>query len=208
MSIAALLLLATAAGMSKDEAVELARKAVAERLGAAVQVQLVRATAAEWADSSLGCRGERKREDDRPVSGYRVLLRAGGTIHRVHVAEGKAVVCGSLEAKPIAPRGHPPGPRPMPDDPEQAGRVARARDDLAARLGVAVEEITLVENEEVVWPDGSLGCPRPGLAYTQSTREGWLIRLEAGRRIFEYHSGVTGEPFYCADPRPPVRRSR
>jgi hypothetical protein len=204
MPFAALLLLAAA--MTRDEAVALARKVVAERLGPGTErPELVRATAAEWADSSLGCRGERKEEG--PVSGYRVLLRTGGTLHRVHVADGRAVFCGSLEAKPIAPEGRVPDPRPSPPgDPGPTDRVARAREDLARRIGVGADEITLVEAREVVWPDASLGCPRPDMMYAQSTREGWLIRLGASGRTFEYHSSATGEPFYCENPRPPVGR--
>jgi hypothetical protein len=42
-----------------------------------------------------------------------------------------------------------------------------------------------------------LGCPQPGLAYTQVQQEGLLIRLRVGKRLYNYHSGGGSAPFFC-----------
>ncbi len=76
--------------------------------------------------------------------------------------------------------------------------------DLADRLGVDESEITVVSVEEVTWSDGSLGCPEPGMMYTQALENGSLIVLEADGIEYEYHSGVGQDPFYCATPIAPV----
>lgn len=76
--------------------------------------------------------------------------------------------------------------------------------DLANRLGVDESAIKVVSVEEVTWSDGSLGCPEPGMMYTQALENGSLIVLEIDGTEYEYHSGVGRDPFYCATPIPPV----
>jgi hypothetical protein len=76
--------------------------------------------------------------------------------------------------------------------------------DLAERLGVDESAITVVSIEEVTWPDGSLGCPEPGMMYSQALEDGTLIVLDVDGTTYEYHSGVGADPFYCETPTPPV----
>ena len=76
--------------------------------------------------------------------------------------------------------------------------------DLADRLGVDELTVTVVSIEEVTWSDGSLGCPDPGMMYTQALENGSLIVLEVDGTLYEYHSGVGQDPFYCATPIAPV----
>ena len=80
---------------------------------------------------------------------------------------------------------------------ELQGFADQAKADLAARLGVDVNQIEVLEAIEVVWPDASLGCPQPGMAYAQVSQDGLLIRLSAGGRMYFYHSGGTGDLFLC-----------
>jgi hypothetical protein len=72
--------------------------------------------------------------------------------------------------------------------------------DLAQRLSIAADQIDVMEVKAVVWPDGGLGCPEPGIAYTQVQREGLLIRLRVEERLYNYHSGGGREPFLCEKP--------
>lgn len=88
-------------------------------------------------------------------------------------------------------------PVPTPLDPSLEQIVTQARNDLAQRLAMDPKQIELVEAASVTWPDGSLGCPQPGMAYTQVLVDGLLIRLRAGERIYEYHSGGARAPFLC-----------
>jgi hypothetical protein len=87
-----------------------------------------------------------------------------------------------------------------PATPDQREKIAQATQDLAARLKIPAEEITLVDVVQIVWRDGSLGCPQPGMMYTQALVEGMRIRLSAGEVIYHYHSSKRGQPFLCERP--------
>jgi len=80
--------------------------------------------------------------------------------------------------------------------------VKQALLDLTMRLGVGPDAITLVSAESVVWPDGSLGCPRPDMGYKQVQQDGMRIVFKAQGHTFEYHSGGSRPPFLCESPAP------
>ncbi|WP_143465887.1 hypothetical protein [Kribbella sp. ALI-6-A] len=82
-----------------------------------------------------------------------------------------------------------------------SGAVEQAKADLAGRLGVPVEQVTVVSTEEVTWPDSSLGCPQPGMNYAQVLTEGTRTILSADGRQYSYHSGPRRPPFLCENPR-------
>jgi hypothetical protein len=92
------------------------------------------------------------------------------------------------------PTPEPSQPIPPPET-EQVMRLAV--EDLAGRLSVDVGEIGVLEVQEVIWPDSSLGCPQPGMAYKQVPEDGLLIRLDVGGHVYEYHSGGMRDPFLC-----------
>lgn len=75
--------------------------------------------------------------------------------------------------------------------------VARARADLAQRLGVPAEQIELIASALVTWPDTALGCPRSGMSYPQVPTDGSVIELRAGGTTYRYHSGGSTLPFLC-----------
>jgi hypothetical protein len=73
--------------------------------------------------------------------------------------------------------------------PPGAQEVVRlAKEDLAQRLGVAVDQIQLVSVEAVDWSDTSLGCPQPGMMYAQVITPGYRVVLEAGGKQYDYHT--------------------
>ena len=72
--------------------------------------------------------------------------------------------------------------------------------DLAAHLGVPASAVTPLSAVVVVWPDGSLGCPEPGMMYTQVTVDGALIELGVNGAVYRYHSGGSTKPFLCEQP--------
>ena len=72
--------------------------------------------------------------------------------------------------------------------------------DLASRLGVDPASITVVLSQDVTWRDGSLGCPEPGMSYTQALVDGFRVILSADDTEYAYHSGRDQPPFFCADP--------
>ena len=97
-----------------------------------------------------------------------------------------------------------PNPSPSPETLDDNLLVQQAKQDLAQRLDVPTEDIELVQFEAVVWPDASLGCPRPGIVYAQVISPGYLVVLKADDKEYEYHAGKSAEPFYCENPTPPV----
>ena len=83
--------------------------------------------------------------------------------------------------------------------------VDQAKADLTQRLGVDAAEISVVSSEEVTWPDGSLGCPEPGMFYTQMLVNGNRTVLEVAGKQYAYHSSAHRAPFLCEHPAPTTR---
>lgn len=90
-----------------------------------------------------------------------------------------------------------PTEEPMPDGP-----LAAAIADLSSDTGVDPDDIKVVVNQEVTWRDGSLGCPKPGMFYTQALVDGYRIVLRAGGEEVAYHGSVGKPPFRCDHPAP------
>lgn len=72
--------------------------------------------------------------------------------------------------------------------PEYSPVVDMAKEDLAKRLNISVEQVHLVKQEKRDWPDTSLGFPEEGKVYAQVITPGFVIILEAGGKQYEYHS--------------------
>jgi hypothetical protein len=72
--------------------------------------------------------------------------------------------------------------------------------DVARRQGIAADEVTVVRAEAIVWRDGSLGCPRPGMNYTQALVEGYWVILQHGDRSFDYRATDRGYFMLCQNP--------
>ena len=70
-------------------------------------------------------------------------------------------------------------------------------DDLLERLEVGREAIAVEEAGAVVWRDGSLGCPQPGMMYTQALVPGYQIILRVGEQTFDYHASERGYFVLC-----------
>lgn len=87
----------------------------------------------------------------------------------------------------IAPSGTPT------DVPEARWSAIEA--DLTAR-GVA-EAPTLVSAEAVTFTDGSLGCPDPGMSYTQALVDGMRVVVTADGATYDYRFGSGDEPHLC-----------
>ena len=83
-------------------------------------------------------------------------------------------------------------------------QVATAMTDIVNRIGASAGAIEVVSVEEVTWPDGSIGCPQPGMRYTQAIVNGTRIVLRVSGADYEYHSGGAREVFYCENPSDPV----
>lgn len=72
--------------------------------------------------------------------------------------------------------------------PEYSPVVDIAKKDLAHRLNISVEQVKLIKQEKVDWPDTSLGYPEEGMMYAQVITPGFRMILKAQDTLYEYHS--------------------
>jgi hypothetical protein len=107
--------------------------------------------------------------------------------------------------------GAPPPAAPAVAGVGLAEVVRAAREDAARRTGVAAELMVLVSAESVTWSDGSLGCPQPGMMYTQALVPGYRVRLRGPDGEMDYHASARGALVLCpaeraVDPLPGASR--
>ena len=76
--------------------------------------------------------------------------------------------------------------------------------DLATRLGVDEQDISVVAQTEVAWPNSAAGCPVPGMAYLQVLTNGYRIELAVGETRYTYVGKAGGPARLCANPDEPV----
>ncbi len=75
-------------------------------------------------------------------------------------------------------------------------RLAAIRADLTKR-GVASDQVRVVSAQSVTFNDGSLGCPAPGVQYTQAQVEGTRVVVEAAGTQYDYRFGTSDTPHLC-----------
>jgi hypothetical protein len=66
--------------------------------------------------------------------------------------------------------------------------VEMARNDLAERLEIPVEDIETVSVKPTEFPDASLGVPEEGQVYAQVVTPGYVIVLKANQQNYQYHA--------------------
>jgi hypothetical protein len=76
-------------------------------------------------------------------------------------------------------------------------------DDVAERTGAEPAEIEVLRSQSITWNDGSLGCPKPGMVYTQALVEGYWVVLSYQGQEFDYRVDERGAFFLCEEPTPP-----
>lgn len=59
-------------------------------------------------------------------------------------------------------------------------------DDAVERSGLPTDSLIVTRAESVTWNDGSLGCPEPGMFYTQALVNGYQIVVDAEGRALDY----------------------
>jgi hypothetical protein len=95
------------------------------------------------------------------------------------------------------------GVSPVPVAVGLASVTEAALADAARRTGLKRGDLKVLSADAVTWPDGSLGCPQPGMLYTQALVPGYRVRIEADGQVLDYHAGMSGRPTFC-----PAERSK
>jgi len=75
--------------------------------------------------------------------------------------------------------------------------VQQAKEMLAQKLGNPIEQIVFFDILAVEWPNSSLGCPRPGIFYTEVITPGYKIQLESKGFVYTVHSDLTDQVVLC-----------
>ncbi|MFT4216956.1 MAG: hypothetical protein QM619_07185 [Micropruina sp.] len=117
----------------------------------------------------------------------------------------------SMTTPPTTPEPRQSVPNPQPGRFASAGplptpsggpatvsdaRLDAIRADLDGR-GVPTDSLRIVSAESLAFNDGSLGCPRPGVHYTQALVHGMRIVVEADGRRYDYRFGGSDVARLC-----------
>ena len=113
---------------------------------------------------------------------------------------------GPQTDRPLPTASLPPdvSTEPMPSQPI-AGAVpedllSQILADAADRSGLPIDELEIVVADSVTFNDGSLGCPQPGMAYTQALVDGYRVVVAAAGEEFDYRAARAGGFIYCENP--------
>jgi hypothetical protein len=105
---------------------------------------------------------------------------------------------------PTAPATGSPAPAagsPAAGSPSPAAVAAEILDPLIAdastRTGAGPAQITVIEAEATTWTTGALGCPAPGVGYTQQLVRGWRVLLDANGTRLDYRVSAPGRFKLC-----------
>ena len=94
-----------------------------------------------------------------------------------------------------APTSTPKNSRPQTQVPQAIlGPILNEASKLS---NVPVRQLVIVRAEPVVWNDGSLGCPEPGMEYTQTLVNGYWVVIEAAGQTYDFRVGPSGSFRLC-----------
>lgn len=145
------------------------------------EVSVMSVRPVDWPDSSIGCPQPGQGYLQVITPGHKIALRARGQVYVMHEAGGKPFLC--KRSKPVA--------EITPRREFAWGAMAvEARKDLAARLGVAVDEVTVADARRRRFDDASLECPEPGVDYPAGAVDGYALVLRHGSRNYTYHTDL------------------
>jgi hypothetical protein len=179
-----------ASAVGAQAAADQARAVAAKQLHAqASEFTVVTVEPAQWSDSSLGCRKPSSMHQQVMSNGYVVVLERQGTRHQVNVAGTRAVMCEPTTRLSGTVRG------PMPA--RGLDRVTTfARQDLANRLRLDVQQIRVANVEPRHWTDDDMNCtsgrgePAAADPAGSASAVGYRLELNASGRTYFYHTDL------------------
>lgn len=155
------------------------------------ELQVISSEAVDWPDASLGCPKPGMFYPQVITPGHKVSIKANDKTYQVHTAQTRALVCDKAGEQKMK----------IPDDKlinlNIESLTEKAKADLASKLGISESDVILQKITSVKWDDASLGCPQPNKQYTKSVVKGFVIRLEAKGKMYNYHSDEGDRIFPC-----------
>ena len=90
--------------------------------------------------------------------------------------------------EPTPPAGSEPPSACTMEYPNKCTATAAAIADLAERLGINEDQITVTSVEFMEWPDSCLGIQKEGVACAGVITPGFRVLLEANGQTYDYHT--------------------
>jgi len=168
-----------------DEAVVARGRQALRDAGISGDVTLLASEPARWTDSSLGCRRPGESYLQVITTGYVLYFSVDAKRHEVHVAGAAATVCSP--ALGGVPKRAPPAVRARVLEP----LIARARSDLAGKLGRNTGEVTLKNAVPFTWTDGMFACGGEIAADPRAPVFGYKFLLRSGDQDYVYHTDLS-----------------
>jgi len=110
-----------------------------------------------------------------------------------------STVRGSEHVEPVPPSPSlAPTEKKPPVKDEVPQRILDPILKEAAMLAkVPREKLVIVRAQSVVWNDGSLGCPEPGMMYTQALIKGYWVMIEGAGQTYDFRVDARGRFQLC-----------
>jgi ABC-type transport system substrate-binding protein len=126
-----------------------------------------------------------------PTAAPTAVATVGATATAVTTATASAsATTTSGPATTTVPRAATPSASATRGTMDYPYELRQALAQVAADLGVAPDQLTIVAVEARDWPDSSLGCPQPGRAYSQIITPGYRLVVRANGQEYEYHTSA------------------
>ena len=110
-----------------------------------------------------------------------------------------STVRGSEKVEPVPPSTSPTATEKTPPVKDEVPQ--RILDPIlkeAATLAkVPREKLVIVHAQSVVWNDGSLGCPEPGMMYTQALVNGYWVVIQGAGQTYDFRVDGRGRFQLC-----------
>jgi len=143
----------------------------------------------QWPDTSLGAPRPGYVYAQVLTGGYKVILVAQGRRYEYHTDTRTRVVLADSERLPADGATAPEGATaPVAVSGAPAEQCCA---DLARRLNVKPDTISIAKTEPATFLDGSLGFPRPGESYTKAITTGQRLTLVYRERQYLYAANDT-----------------
>jgi hypothetical protein len=158
-----------------------AREQLALELGiAGSDIEVLSFSEEEWTDSCLGLGGPAESCLQAITPGWLVMLSApdADVVYEARTDETGEVVRFQEATDPAA---------------ELPAAALRAREQLAADLGIALDEVEVVSFSQEEWTDSCLGMGGAAEMCLQVITPGWRVVLNAQEQSYEAHTDRTGD---------------
>lgn len=117
----------------------------------------------------------------------------------------RTLIMMAILSAAITACGHTSKTTPQQVTPNQPLTLAQtaelAREAHAVLIGQPLSEVTILEAREVTWSSGAIGCPKPGLSYTQALVDGFLVVLSTKAGLAYYHASGGRPASLCPEDR-------